>query len=79
MNDTERLHFLAGEVNGLRAAVFALIHTHPDHAALVGELERLSELTVSLSNPVAVTEDYLAGQSQTIQEVTSLAKSLAGR
>lgn len=56
MNDTERLHFLAGKVNGLRAAVFALIETHPDPTRLVQELERLSELSTRLSNPLPVTE-----------------------
>jgi hypothetical protein len=58
MNDTDRLHFLAGEVSALRAFAMAVIQTHPNLPALQAEFERLRESQTALSNPVPVREEY---------------------
>ena len=75
MTDADRLHFLAGEVNGLRAAIFALIDTHRYPAALLADLERLGEVAKSTASPLPVTEAYLEGQEQTIKEFTAYARA----
>jgi hypothetical protein len=76
---TETIDFLAGEVNGLRAVLLALVNTHPEHDTLHQELERLSESTTSVSNPTPVSEDYVAGQTRTINEFKDRIRLLLSR
>jgi hypothetical protein len=64
-SDGAKLHFLAGEVNGLRAVVMALVDSHPDPKYLRDQIERLWELQIGVSTPLAVTEDFIDGQTQT--------------
>jgi hypothetical protein len=73
------LHFLAGEVNGLRAVLFALFNTHSNPGLLLAELERLGEVATAISNPMPVTDAYLAGQEQAVKEFTAHARALSGK
>ena len=64
MIESDKLEFLAGEVNGLRVVLMALINAHPDPRALVQELDRLADAQKAISNPEPVTERFIEGQSQ---------------
>ncbi len=64
MSDSDKLEFLAGEMNGLRVVLMALLNNHPDPRALVQELDRLADLQRAISNPEPVTEKFIEGQSR---------------
>jgi hypothetical protein len=76
----EKLNYLAGEVNGLRAAIFALMEVCPDLLALRAALDQSGEAALSLSNPHPVSEQYLEGQRQAIDGMkTHLREVIAER
>lgn len=72
MNDSTRIHFLAGQVAALNAFAIALIKTHPDLEALQAEYATLTEKQVALSSPEPVSEAYLEGQQQTAAPLLAL-------
>lgn len=69
MTPEEKLNYLAGEVNGLRSVIVALINLHPDPRALLVECDRLGEIATALATPLPVSERFLEGQRQTIDEL----------
>jgi hypothetical protein len=76
MTDAETIQFLAGEVNGLRACIFALFKTHPNRRELAQEFERLIEVQLAMVNPTPVSEHYLDGQGQTVDELNKYLRAL---
>jgi hypothetical protein len=71
MNDTARIHYLAGEVSALRAFAVAMIASHQDLARLAAEFARLSENQIALSTGQTVHDTYLDGQRSTIDDLRS--------
>lgn len=69
MTEQEKIEYLAGQLNGLMAFFIAVINTHHDKSALAREHERLSEVQLAISNPIAVSEPFLAGQLQSKEEI----------
>lgn len=69
MTNEEKLNYLAGEVNGLRSVIVALIRLHPDPQALLAECDHLGEIAMALATPLPVSERFLEGQRQTIDEL----------
>ncbi len=74
MNENQ-FQFLAGEVNGLRAVLTALIATHPDRAALGAKLAQLFEDQLALTTPLGVPEIFLEGQAHIAHEFQALVQS----
>ena len=70
MTDKERIEFLAGEVNALRAFCLAVVNTHPEPATLGDQFHRLSEMAIGISGGSAVSEEYMKGMQQTAEEFT---------
>jgi hypothetical protein len=80
MTDSETLHFLAGEVNGMRMVIMALVNSHSDPQALQVHLERLTELQVALTTPMPVTESFVTGQDRTTEVFRArIAEIIAGK
>lgn len=76
MNDTARIHYLAGEASALRSFSLAVINVHPDLARLAAEFERLSETQIGIATGQSVQDAYLDGQRSTIED---LRKHMAAR
>lgn len=72
MDEPQKLNYLAGQVNGLTAFVSALIHSHSDLPKLLAEYERTAEAQISVSLPLAVSEEFLQGQNQTRADIDAL-------
>lgn len=72
MDQTQKLDYLAGQVNGLTAFVSALIDSHHDLPKLIAEYERTTEAQISMCLPLAVSEEFLQGQNQTRADIDSL-------
>jgi hypothetical protein len=66
MNDTEKLQYLAGELNALRLVLTAIANTHPDPMRLWHEIDRLAELPIGSSAQLPVTDLYLRGYSDSV-------------
>jgi hypothetical protein len=75
MDQSHKLDYLAGQVNGLTAFLSALIRSHPDLQKLIAEYERTTEAQISMSLPLAVSEEFLQGQNQTRADIDSLLAS----
>lgn len=69
MTNEEKLNYLAGEVNGMRSVIVALIRLHPNPKELLAECDRLGEIATALATPLPVSERFLEGQRQTIDEL----------
>jgi hypothetical protein len=69
MNDTARIHYLAGEASALRAFCLAMINVHSDLARLAAEFERLSETQIGVATGQSVQDAYLDGQRSTIEDL----------
>jgi hypothetical protein len=79
MNDTARIHYLAGEASALRAFALAVINVHPDLARLAAEFERLNENEIARSTGETVHDAYLEGQRSTIDDLRgNMAARLGG-
>lgn len=72
MDQSQKLNYLAGQVNGLTAFISALIRSHPDLPKLIAEYERTSEAQTSMSLPLAVSEEFLHGQNQIQADISAL-------
>ena len=79
MNDSDKLEFLSGEVNGLRTVLMALMSSHPDPRALVQELDRLTEQQAASSNPMPVTEQFIRTQTETTDAFRARILEILGR
>jgi hypothetical protein len=67
--------FLAGNVNGLRAVLTALVATHPDPAAFGRKLDQLIEDQVATTTPIPVPEMFLDGQVHVTSEFQKVVRS----
>lgn len=72
-----KIDFLGGQVSALEAAFLALASIHPAKIELMQEFERLSEKQIGITTPIAVSESYIAGQRQTIDEIRGFLASKA--
>lgn len=79
MNDSEKLHHLAGEVNALMAFIAAVISTHPNIHALSEEFHRLSETQEAVSLPISVSEHFLEGQAERRENINNLIRVALAR
>jgi hypothetical protein len=79
VSEGDKLQFLAGDVNGLRTVLMALVDTHPDLRALLQQLDRLAELQVAVTNLMPVTEKFIEGQSQAIDAFRARILEIIGR
>jgi hypothetical protein len=69
MNDTARIHYLAGEVSALHAFALAVIASHQDLPRLAAEFERLSENQIAIATTETVQDAYLDGQRTIIDDL----------
>jgi hypothetical protein len=79
MNDTARIHYLAGEVSALQAFALAVIASHADLPRLAAEFERLSENQIAIATTETVQDAYLDGQRSIIEDLRNTMTGRLGR
>jgi len=72
MTDSEKIDYLAGQLDAMLVAISALFKTHPDLQELDKKLSANTELQVTTSLGRTVTEQYLRGQSKGHERIRSL-------
>jgi hypothetical protein len=77
MND-DTFWFLAGNVNGLRAILTALVATHPDPVAFGRKFDQLIEDQVALTVPEPIPEMFLNGQAHVTSEFQKVVRERTG-
>jgi hypothetical protein len=63
--EADRIDYLAGQVHALLTFACAMIEAHREPMLLEQKFERLQQLALSKTEPVAVKDAFLDGQRQT--------------
>lgn len=73
-----RVDFLAGEVAAMRAFLLVLMKTHPDPRRLMADFDRARAIQEAASVPTTVSDEYLAGQEETADQIAEYIQGLCG-
>jgi len=71
--EQEKFDYLEGEMHGVRAVLCALIDSHQDRAKFVALLELSVHIAQAKTEALPVSENYLEGQRDIVQEMKTYA------
>jgi hypothetical protein len=77
MNDSDRLHYLAGQISALTAFAAALIKTHPWSDGLCAAFQESEERTIAVAAPTKARDAYLDGLQDTAKSLRDLLQAKA--
>jgi hypothetical protein len=75
LTEEERLDFVAGQVNGLKAIMLAIVNTNPAPRSFVVHVDGAIQAALAKSESIAVSDVFLQGQA----DVTDAASAILAK